>query len=322
MGTVVLGRWAGSNTAATSFPYGTPLRTEARNETTTIRRYPWASTIRSARAALTTAAVAACALLVAGCQISSESDRRACVTPDNATRVVAGGECLVIKTFNASVAHTDPILVVFIHGDVSSGGPATYHAKYAARARDIDKRVVSVAMLRPGYYDDQGNTSSGDNFDRRDSYTPHNVDAIAGALRVLKQHHRARRLVAVGHSGGANIIGVIVGRHPGLVDAAALVSCACNISAWRANRSDWWNSLSPHRFVAKVPTTTEVIAITGSNDTNTEPGLAEDYVASLTKRGVPARFVIVEGVGHSGNRLFTSAVFKNALHALIIGTSR
>lgn len=265
-------------------------------------------------------------LLLAACQTTSESDRQACATPDNVTRVVAGGECLVIKTFNAGLSRTDPILVVFIHGDVSSGGPATYHIRHTRDASDAIKGVISVAMLRPGYYDDQGNTSSGHNFDRRDSYTPHNVDAVAEALRVLKQHHKSRRLVAVGHSGGAAIIGVILGRHPGLVDAAALVSCPCNIPTWRANRSVhsiWSNSLSPHRFVAKVPTTTQVIAITGSDDTNTEPGLARDYAASLKQRGVPARFLTVEGAGHhSGNRLFLSWVFKEALQALIMGASR
>ena len=60
----------------------------------------------------------------------------------------------------------------------------------------------------------------------------------------------------------------------------------------------WQRSLSPKTFVARVPTTTKVFAITGAADENTFPALAQDYVAELAQRGVPARFVAVDGAGH------------------------
>ena len=45
----------------------------------------------------------------------------------------------------------------------------------------------------PGDFDSSGNQSSGDNFNRRDSYTRHNIDAIATALQTLREqcdaHH-------------------------------------------------------------------------------------------------------------------------------------
>ena len=45
---------------------------------------------------------------------------------------------------------------------------------------------------------------------------------------------------------------------------------------------------------------TRIIAITGADDPNTKPWLAEDYVALLGKRGVDARFVAVAGADHNG----------------------
>jgi dipeptidyl aminopeptidase/acylaminoacyl peptidase len=86
----------------------------------------------------------------------------------------------------------------------------------------------------------------------------------------------------------------------GLIDAAVLVSCPCDIARWLRNhrRPPWPRRLSPDFFVARVPKTTEVVAITGTLDDNTFPALAEDYVERLARRGIPARFVAVAGAGH------------------------
>ncbi len=89
-------------------------------------------------------------------------------------------------------------------------------------------------MIRPGYFDDQGNTSEGANFGRRDSYTPTSIAAIAGAIATSKARYHPRRLVLVGHSGGTAIAGVMLGKYPHLADAAVLVSCPCDLDRWRA----------------------------------------------------------------------------------------
>jgi dipeptidyl aminopeptidase/acylaminoacyl peptidase len=126
------------------------------------------------------------------------------------------------------------------------------------------------------------------------------VAAIAGAIDALKKHYRAARVIYVGHSGGAAIGGVLIGRRPGLIDAAVLVSCPCDLARWlrERRRPPWTRSLAPEFFIARVPRTTEVVAITGTADDNTFPALAEDYVAKFVGRGIPARFVAVAGAGH------------------------
>ena len=219
-----------------------------------------------------------------------------CDAPDNETRVRGEAECLVIRTFRPASPADAPRLVVFIHGDVSSGGAADYIYDRAQEAVS-DGRVV-VALLRPGYFDSAGNQSSGDNFGRQDSYTKHNIDAIAAALRALREHHKASHLVLVGHSGGAAISGVILGRHPHLADAAVLAGCPCFVSEWRAGRRRWLQSLSRDEFAKRVPVATRVVALTGDADDNTRPVLARDYVKALAARGVSARFELVAGAGH------------------------
>jgi pimeloyl-ACP methyl ester carboxylesterase len=220
-----------------------------------------------------------------------------------AERVFGGGLCLVAATFGAEHAGPSPVLIVIVHGDISDFGPATYHATFAASL--VRPGVVVVALTRPGYGDANGATSQGSTLGRIDNYTSANIGAIEGAVDALKKHYRPRRTVYVGHSGGAAIGGVLIGRRPNLVDAALLVSCPCDIPRWLQMRGykPWKRSLSPDAFVHRVPTSTEVVLMTGANDDNTFPSLADDYAQNLARRGVPARFLLVEGAAHGFSTL-------------------
>lgn len=254
-------------------------------------------------------------LLTAGTAGAGASEM-GCETPDNVTRVAGAKLCLAIKTWAPAQTGSISTLLVFLHGDVSRGGPADY--LFPTAEAYGSPTVVSVAMLRPGYYDRDGNRSTGDNFDRRDSYTQENIGAIAEALQNLKRHHGADKLVVLGHSGGAAIAGVILGTRPGLIDAALLLSCPCNIPRWRADRgrSRWKQSLSAHSFLDSVPDTTKVVAVTGEKDRNTGPHLARDYASALRERGVDATFVLAPDGSHSFRSLPVREQLDRLLQAL------
>jgi pimeloyl-ACP methyl ester carboxylesterase len=219
-----------------------------------------------------------------------------CAQPDNLTRVDGNGKCLVVHTFPAAEKKSGA-LVVWIHGGVSSGGAADYMVRYA-RQQSEREGVTSVVLLRPGCFDSKGNTSAGNDGGRRDNYTEENVDAVAGALVNLKKHHGARKLLVVGHSGGAATAAVILGRHPGVIDAAYLFSCPCNLMAWKPQ---FYRSISPSSVADKVPPSSRVYAFTGARDGNTGPGLARDYVASLAARSVTAEFHEIPAQSHNLN---------------------
>ena len=107
---------------------------------------------------------------------------------------------------------------------------------------------------------------------------------------------------------------VLIGRHPGLVDGAVLVACPCHLDDWRnaRNRRPWTRSESPHRHASRVPSSTRVIAMTGSADDNTFPSLARDYVRRLTDNGVAARFEQIDGASHN------SAVSSEQVGAAVV----
>lgn len=232
---------------------------------------------------------------------ASTSAKSLCDTGDELTAVRGNGLCLVIETFNADPKRDfQPALVVMLHGDLPKGGPATYHISRMLWLAKENEMIVSVAMIRPGFYYNKGRKSEGSNYGRRDSYTKRNNMAVGEAIKKLKALHNAQRVVLVGHSGGAAMAGVIIGMFPGLVDKAILVSCPCNITRWIKMRKwrPWKRSLSPSSFVGKIPLSTEVVAITGKKDRNTFPGLASKYVASLKKRNIKAKLLIVDYAEH------------------------
>ncbi len=219
-------------------------------------------------------------------------------TSDNEKRVAGKGECLAIHTFRPKTASAAPKLAIVIHGDQSDGGPIRSNIQFARDAEFED--TIRVAILRPGYADPDNNASTGNNYQRNDSYTAHNIDAIAEAIKALKSHYKASRTILVGHSGGSAMSAVILGRHPGLVDGALLLSCPCNIQKWRAGKREWPRSESPIRYTGTVPATTRLVAITANDDDVTLPTLAAEYVDALKKRNVVAEFATIPRGGHNG----------------------
>ncbi len=243
---------------------------------------------------------------------SAETAAAKACAADNRTRVAANGECLVIGTYGEPAERTS--LLIALHGDQPDGGPSD---KIFLLARFLGtKGVVAVGLIRPGYHDSKGNRSTGNSYREKDNYRPDVIATVAASVEVLKNHYKADNVVLVGVSGGAAIAGIIIGKYPGLVDAAVLAACPCNVPDWRIMRrgyNNWPLSLSPHDFIAEIDKKTTVVAITGAEDDNTEPVLARNYVADLQAQGIDATFVEVPGAGHYGiprTTAFIAAIYE------------
>lgn len=255
---------------------------------------------------------------LAGCSSSQVALGSAASCPaDYISSVAANGECLVIKTYGQP-GDKRTSLVVFIHGDDSKGGASDYMNKIAWQT--AKKGVVSIALIRPGYYDSNGNHSTGQSFRSTDSYRPKIIDTVAAAVKALKNYYKADFVVLVGRSGGAAISGVIIGKYPNLANAAVLGGCPCNVARWRIKKrgeNTWIASLSPHNFVDGVAKGTRVIAVTGSKDTNTNPILAKKYVNSLKDGGINATFI--EALNGNHKNIESQWAFRSAISQVLDG---
>jgi predicted esterase len=176
--------------------------------------------------------------------------------------------------------------------------------------------TVFVGLIRPGYADSRKNASTGDTMGGGDNYTAHNIDAVANALQALKAKYHARRLVVVGYSGGAATAGVILGRHPELVDDAILIACPCDLNIrHKEHPNQFRRSISPHEVAGSVFKTAQVTAITGDADINTTPEQVIGYIATLKAHGVKARYIEVPKATHEtgilGTKLLQDAVLAH-----------
>lgn len=235
---------------------------------------------------------------------------------------VSGGR-LKAEIYSSSPRTARPVLVIVLHGDLFNPTPSYQYAfaqaltqGFAApampdrvRARlGVQPRidgVVAAGLLRPGYTDNAGDRSDGDRGDARgDNYTAAVTADIGTAVRVLKERFMARRVVLVGHSGGATIAALVLDRYSDLADAALLVACGCGTT----------RSLQPLNVTAGIRRDVIVRLLVGEQDEVTPADLSRRYAEALQKRGVDAHVTVLPGLGH--NIMFTAPVFAEITNLL------
>ena len=252
-----------------------------------------------------------------------------CPDADGVNKVDGKLECLVIHTVRnkkIDAAHKGQVrqlnkhdkasttLLVYLHGDSSRGGLYDRHFKHFNGF--ANQHTVFVGMIRPGYADSNKNASTGSSMGGGDNYTAHNVDAVANAIQALKTKYSARRVMLVGYSGGAATAGLILGRHPDLIDDAVLIACPCDLNI---RRQGWAKnivrrSLSPHEVADKVFKTVHVTAITGAKDINTKPEQVTGYIQTLQAHGVKARYIEVPNATHEAG-IFGTALLRQVVQS-------
>lgn len=241
-----------------------------------------------------------------------------CKPADNVNWVVGKEYCLRILTGRDDrVREERPTLIVYIGGD---RGDRRDVQSYLRKVRTLKAPgVVPILLIRPGYFDHEGNRSTGARGrSSSDYYTPRRVGEIAAAVQNLKTFYGAGKTILIGQSGGAVISGVIIGKHPGVADGVILMSCPCDLLGWYAVRAWETNdltSLSPQNYVGRVPVTIHVIAITGEYDNWTPRHTVEPYIEGLQKRGVNAEFHVALGAKHT--TVLLSKEFKDAVRKLL-----
>lgn len=202
-------------------------------------------------------------------------------------------------------------IVVMLHGD--GGGVLS--------TRDIDgwtkigkslqapQRKVML-MIRPGYHSPSGDSSGWAN-PHDDDYTAENIERVAGALEALRNKYGLKHLVLLGHSGGAATSALVMGKHPGIVDGALLLSCPCDVPPWRAHRNaqrgrsgGWVHSLNPLEYAARIPANSSIMVATGSFDDNTLPKFGSRWAAAASAKGASVKFDDVLGRDHRSIKLW------------------
>lgn len=209
------------------------------------------------------------------------------------------------RAYSSVHLSSHPVLVVWLHGDLPPGSEPYELAQQLASFSD---NIVVAAVLRPGYTDAEGDTSSGrKGLTIGDNYTVRVADDVHAVIEALKARFHSRALVLMGHSGGAGVAADLLGLHPEDADAAVLIACSCDPRGFM----DRWTrehpgtpravpnpSLPPMDVVARVSRKILVRMVIGTADNVVLMGPSQAYAAALKRRGVNVRLDVVPGAGH------------------------
>jgi predicted esterase len=238
-------------------------------------------------------------------------------------RVQGGRWLLAGRAYESAKLSTHPRLIVVIHGDAPSVNPS-YQYGFANRAAAALNDVVAVGLLRPGYQDGMGGRSEGNRgFALADNYTLDDVASVASAAKALMGRYGAVDLTLVGHSGGSTIAADVLALYPGLARGALLVSCPCDVPAfrWDMMKHQWnplWlipvHAVSPQDHAQQIPRSTVVRMVVGSADPVTPPPLTLAFARVLEANGGNVKVLVLKALGHE--ILLQPAVFQE-LRALM-----
>ena len=229
------------------------------------------------------------------------------IIPQKATAVatVAVEELLYYEVFgNTDKNHST--MVIYLSGDTGRDKLDSRYLFDDANDVAMGHNVIAAAILRPGTHDNRGNESPGHQPGSDDNKTPANNALVARTILYLKEKYGVENVIGVGHSGGGIMLGVIIGRYPGLIDSVILAGSVCHVTEARIERRErypgkplWPNSQSPHDFVESVPKNTMIRIVTGENDDVTLPKYAKKCEALYKEHGLDAHATIVAGGTHS-----------------------
>lgn len=223
---------------------------------------------------------------------------------DGIERAGNARHCLVVRKFEPDSTGTNArVLVAFLHGD-SRGSVELPAASGTAFNLSQQLNASTVALQRPGYRSGLG-LSDGAAGLEDDDYTSVNVAIVASALDRLRTLNPGKKILLIGHSGGAAMAALLASRFPASADAYLLAGCPCDLVPWRQWRSTsagqanpWTHSLSPLNEVGGIRAGTRISLVVGTKDDNTLAKFSEAYVAGLHAQGVKTRLTYAVGATH------------------------
>ncbi len=221
------------------------------------------------------------------------------------------------RTYTSDNMGEHPVLLLVLHGDSPFNNPS-YQYRMARLLAENNQNMVAVGVLRPGYTDEEGNTSEGTRgFTTGDNYTKEVNEAVHRLTKDLMAQHKPSRVILVGHSGGAAISANLISEYPDTYQSAVLAACPCDLAPWRSHMGklqpdyDKWQepvtSLSPIKLANKVDDKATLTLVHGTNDKTVPMEIIKNYENVLRQQGKSVGFLEVSDGGH--DLLFDKQVF-------------
>ena len=127
----------------------------------------------------------------------------------------------------------------------------------------------------------------------------------ASTIAMLRTLNPGKKILLIGHSGGAAMAALLASRFSASADAYLLAACPCDVPQWRQWRNasagktvSWTHSLSPQDEVQNIRADARIALVVGNRDDDTLAKFSEAYVTRLQRRGVKTRLTYAVGATH------------------------
>jgi len=201
-------------------------------------------------------------------------------------------------------------LVIHLHGDYKGSQPNNTPKYMSGYSSIVPDDANFFFMARPGHKF-PGRVRSAGKWTSADNINAHpdrvawkkgwgSIKLITQTIYRLKEFYQPEKVIVIGFSGGAQDVGVMSGKIPGLIDVGILGGCDCFVS----KRKFW----IPAEFIKKIPRDMPIIMISGEKDDYIER--AKNYHSIAKREGLNVELHIVKG-GHDAKVTLLSGQGKD-----------
>ncbi|MCB1197949.1 MAG: alpha/beta hydrolase [Deltaproteobacteria bacterium] len=192
---------------------------------------------------------------------------------------------------------TKDILIIFLHGDKSSGNYVSW--EYKTTRRFVDTRTIGATILRPSYTDIEGHHSDGKKL-HKNRYTKERAHNIGEAIKILKTDLKIKTIILIGYSGGGVFAGVLAGMYPDLWQAVVMLSTPTHIHEIRSQRgkNPWPYSQSPNDYIQSINPKTKILVFSSKKDDRAPESFAKKYVEDAEATGIVAKHYSLGQLSH------------------------
>jgi len=207
-------------------------------------------------------------------------------------------------------------LVVFLHGDYKGSGTNETPKSMSGFSKIIPDDANFFFMARPGHKF-PGRVRSAGKWTSADNINAHpdrvawkkgwgSIKLITQTIYRLKEFYQPEKVIVIGFSGGAQDVGVMSGKIPGLIDVGILGGCDCFVS----KRKFW----IPAEFIKTIPHDMPLIMISGKTDDYIHR--AKAYYEIAKNEGLNVELHLVPG-GHDAKKTLLGKPGKDIVKAAL-----
>lgn len=207
--------------------------------------------------------------------------------------IFVDGECIEYRSFEGD---DNEHIMIIVHGVWDEGSNTLGRYGPFAETMNLNTDLTTIAVALPGYSNSSENRlkSLASKEIKNQAATKSYTIFVAKLVEALKEKYEATTVTYVGHSAGARMGATITGLKPELIQNIALVGGRYEVR--EENKDKGFIAFAD--VIDSVNKNTKYLFVYGTEDKISKPEVTTEFFKKVQEKGLNARLVEVNGVGH------------------------